>query len=133
MDEPLVEEPRPAEEAPPAKKSKRRDWLWAGLVVAAALVGYAIWSGVSGPDAKAPPDTATTCDEWNAKGPTNKTIQARVMLISLRHVDGLGAPTQAQVEQFAAGLTNVCGAASGTSALSELAATLYLTEKSRFA
>jgi hypothetical protein len=130
MDEPVVQEPRSVEEPPPAKK-KSRNGLWGALVVVAALIGYAVWSGVSGPEPA--PTTARNCAEWTAKGSTNRVIQARTMLISLRNVDGLQAPSQSQVEQFASGLTNACEAsAAQASKLSEVAAALYLTEKTRF-
>lgn len=117
---------------PEQKPASRAGWIWATVVVLAlaALIGYVSIKANEG--AEPTPARASTCGEWAAKGGANKVIQAREMLTAFRRQDGLGAPETAVAQQFADGLTGVCGSSQDGSRLSEIAAGLYITRRDTF-
>lgn len=107
-----------------------RVWAVVAVLAVAAICGYVSIRANS--DSAPAPARASTCDEWAGRGTANKTIQAREMLTALRQKDGLGAPETTTAQRFADGLTNVCASSASGARLSEIAATLYLTERGTF-
>lgn len=74
---------------------------------------------------------ASTCREWSDLDSADQLAKADAMLTALRDVDGLSAPRIDQVRSFRSGVTRICSA-NVMRGLSDVAASLYLTERARF-